>query len=131
MNGFFDGFFFMLKGVRLLWADSRLRALAIIPFFASITVGSLLTIFGLYGLTYAISFISLELIAMFALDPGGFLSLVMTIVLWPLGLAILGVAIYIAVRLVAAPFYSYLAEQTLVKLGVRSETPFRLGECWS
>lgn len=128
MSGFFDGFFFMMKGARLLWADSRLRALAVVPFFASITVGSLLTIFGLYGLTYAISFISVELIAMFALDPSGFASLVMTIALWPLGLAILGVAIYVAVRLVAAPFYSYLAEQTLVKLGVRSETPFRFAD---
>lgn len=127
MSGFFGGFFFMLSGIRLLWKDSRLRALAVVPFFASMVIGSILTIAGLYGLTYAISSVSLELIALFALEPGGFGSIALTILLWPLGLLILGSAIYIAVRVIAAPFYSYLAEQTLVKLGARTDQPFKLG----
>ncbi len=127
MSGFLAGFFSTVNGVRLLLSDSRLRALAVIPFLASLVVGSVLTVLGLYGLTYAISSISLELVALFGIEPGGFGSIALTILLWPLGLLILGVGIYVSVRVVAGPFYSYLAEQTLVKLGARADQPFKLG----
>lgn len=125
---FIFGFFAPWHGFRHLLSDSRLRALAVVPLLVSVVVGSMLTVFGIYGLGLAISSVSVELGTMLALDPAGFGRVVVTLLLWPVGLLILGVGIYMSVRLIAAPFYSYLAEKTLVKLGVRVDRPFVLHE---
>ena len=124
MSDFIFGFFSPFHGLRLLFADSRLRALAILPLALSLVLGSILSIAGIYGLTFAIGSISLELGTLLALDPAGFGSIIITIFLWPSGLLLLGAGVYVLVRLVAAPFYSYLAEKTLVKLGTRQDHPF-------
>lgn len=126
MTEFIFGFFAPFHGMRLLISDSRLRALAILPLAMSLVLGSALSVLGIYGLTFVIGSVSLELGTLLALDPGGFARLALTIVLWPVGLLLLGVGVYVLVRLVAAPFYSYLAEKTLVKLGTRQDHPFVL-----
>lgn len=62
--------------------------------------------------------VAMQIAELLSLVPGGWGMTVINILLWPIGLLGLGVAIYMLVRLVAAPFYSVL---------VRSRTR----EAWS
>ncbi|CAN5600200.1 hypothetical protein BH10BDE1_BH10BDE1_20470 [soil metagenome] len=126
--GFTAGFFAPLTGFRRLLSDSRLRALAIIPLLISLILGSFLTVTGIWWVATSIGAVSLELTSILGFDPSGYAPIVILIFLWPMALLVLGVAVYVSVRLVAAPFYSYLAEKTLVKLGTRHDTPFRAHE---
>lgn len=126
MTEFLRGFLAPIYGIRLLAVEGHLRALAIIPFVISLVLGSFLTVAGLYGLSLIIGSVSFELGALLQIAPGSLASEVLTFVLWPFGLLVLGVAIYLAIRIVAAPFYSYLAEKVLVKLGARRDGPFVL-----
>jgi uncharacterized protein involved in cysteine biosynthesis len=127
--GFVAGFFAPLTGFRRLLVDSQLRALAIIPLLISLIFGSFLTIAGIWGISTSIGPASLELATVLGFDIAGYVPVIILILLWPLALLILGVGVYISVRLFAAPFYSYLAEKALVKLGVRHDKPFRL-QAW-
>lgn len=129
MNGltaFFHGFAAPIYGIRLLLAHSKLRALAIIPLAISVALGSVLTVFGLYLLAMNLGSISSELGSVLGLDPQGYAVIFLNLFLWPISLLLLGAAIYMAVRLVAAPFYSLLAERTLVELGSRHAVAFSL-----
>lgn len=128
MTEFILGLSAPFAGIHRLIFDSRLRALAIVPLLISLIAGTILTVLGIYGLTYLIGSVSAQLGVFWALDPGGFWMVIVTILLWPLGLLLMGVGVYMAIRLIAAPFYSYLAEKTLVKLGTRADRPFVLSE---
>ena len=125
-TGFFHGFAAPMYGVRLLLSDKRLRALAIIPLVISVLLGSVLTVFGLYSLVMGLSSFSSELAKLVGIASDGYGIVLLTIVLWPLALLVLGVGIYVCIRLVAAPFYSLLAEKTLVVLGAKKENPLGL-----
>lgn len=126
--GFTAGFFAPVTGFRRLLGDPQLRALAIIPLFVSLIFGSFFTVTGIWWMSTAIGTASLELTALLGFDPAGFVPLFILIFVWPLALLVLGVGVYVTVRLIAAPFYSYLAEKSLVKLGSVHDRPFRLRE---
>lgn len=128
MTEFMLGLSAPFAGLHRLIFDSRLRALAVIPLLIALIAGTIFTVLGIYGLTFAIGALANQLAVFWALDPGGFWMLVVTVLLWPPGLLVMGVGVYMAIRLIAAPFYSYLAEKTLVKLGTRQDRPFVLGE---
>lgn len=126
MNAFIHGFLSPFYGFKLLISDARLRALSIVPLLISILAVVLFTTAGLFAAYQLVNFVSYELGSLLALEPGGLGSVALTIVLWPACLLILGVGVYMTVRLIAAPFYSFLAEKTLVKLGTRRDQPFVL-----
>lgn len=126
MTAFLRGLLAPIYGIRLLSSEARLRGLAIVPLAFSLIVGSFLTLAGLYGLSLLIGSVSFELAAMMSIAPGSFANQLLTLALWPVGLLLLGVAIYLVIRILAAPFYSYLAEKTLVRLGRRRDDPFVL-----
>ncbi len=126
MSDFFFGLTAIFRGFQVLVSDSKLRALSIVPFLVSILLGSVLTISGLYYLGATLGGVAIQLGGWMSLVPGGWAMTVLNVLLWPIGLLGLGVAIYMAVRLVVAPFYSVLAEAALVKMGIREDRPFRL-----
>lgn len=126
MSDFFFGLTAIFRGFQILVSDSKLRALSIVPFLVSILLGSVLTISGLYYLGATLGGVAMQLGAWMSLVPGGWAMALLNVLLWPIGLLGLGVAIYMAVRLVVAPFYSVLAEAALVKMGIREDRPFRL-----
>ena len=125
-TGFFHGFAAPIYGLRLLFTDKRLRALAIVPLAISVLFGSVLTVLGLYSLAMGMSSFSYELAKLVGIAADGYGIVLLTIGLWPLALLVLGVGIYVCIRLVAAPFYSLLAEKTLVVLGVKKENSLGL-----
>lgn len=129
MNGltaFIHGFAAPIYGVRLLIANSKLRALAIVPLAVSVALGSVLTVFGLYGLIVYVGLFSSELGGFLGFAPDGYAIIFLKIFMWPIAMLILGISIYVVIRLIAAPFYSLLAEKTLVVLGSRQESSVRL-----
>ncbi len=129
MNGlaaFFHGFAAPIYGVRLLLMHSRLRALAIIPLVISVALGSVLTVLGLYVLAMNLGSISSELGNVLGFDPEGYSVVMLNVFLWPIALLLLGAAIYMVIRLVASPFYTLLAERTLVELGSRHAASYSL-----
>lgn len=126
MSDFFFGVTAIFRGFQILVSDSKLRALSIVPFLVSILLGSVLTISGLYYLGATLGGVAIQLGGWMSLVPGGWAMTILNVLLWPIGLLGLGVAIYMAVRLVVAPFYSVLAEAALVKMGIREDRPFRI-----
>lgn len=126
MNDFFFGLTAILRGFQILVSDSKLRALSIVPFLVSILLGTVLTISGLYYLGATLGGIAIQIGGWMSLVPGGWAMTLLNVLLWPIGLLGLGVAIYMVVRLVVAPFYSVLAEAVLVKIGLREDRSFRL-----
>jgi len=128
VNDFFFGLTAIFRGFQIVIIESKLRALSIVPFFVSLILGSVLTISGLYYLAGTLGGIAMQIGVWLSLVPGGWGMTLITILLWPIGLLGLGVAIYMAVRLVVAPFYSVLAEAALVQLGLREDRPFRIRE---
>lgn len=126
MNDFFFGLTAIFRGFQIVAFDARLRSLSIIPFTVSIVLGTVLTFFGLYYLAATLSGIAMQMAIWFSLAPGGWGMTVISILLWPIGLLALGVGIYLTVRLVAAPFYSFLAEASLERLGLKPQRPFQL-----
>ena len=129
MNGlaaFFHGFAAPVYGVRLLLKHSKLRALAIIPLIISVALGAVLTVFGLYLLATNLGSISSELGNFLGFDREGYTVVLLNVFLWPIALLLLGAAIYMSIRLVASPFYTLLAERTLVELGSRQAASFSL-----
>lgn len=126
MSDFFFGMTAIFRGFQIVIFDSKLRALSVVPFFVSLLLGSVLTISGLYYLAGTLGGVAMQIGTWMSLLPGGWGMTLINILLWPIGLLGLGVAIYMAVRLVVAPFYSILAEAALVRLGLREDRPFRL-----
>jgi CysZ protein len=126
MTGFFHGLFAPLYGVRRLMVDKRLRTLSILPLLIALIAGSLMTIAGLYGLSRVIGSIAMTLGGLVGFDPDGFMNLAIMILLWPIGLLVLGVGVYMGIRIIAAPFYSYLAERALVSMGTCQDSNFNL-----
>lgn len=106
--------------------DEKLRALSVLPLLISLIAGSALTIAGLFGLAQVISSLAIGIGSAVDFEPGGAAMIVLTILLWPFGLLALGVTVYVFIRILAAPFYSYLAERALVTLGTRTESSFSL-----
>jgi len=128
VSDFFFGLTAIFRGFQILVSDSKLRALSIVPFLVSVLLGSVLTISGLYYLGATLGGVAIQLGGWMSLVPGGWAMTVLNVLLWPIGLLGLGVAIYMAVRLVVAPFYSVLAEAALVKMGIREDRPFRMSQ---
>lgn len=128
MSDFFFGLTAIFRGFQIVLFDAHLRALSIVPFVASLLLGSVLTISGLYYLAATLGGVAMHIGAWLSLAPGGWGVALINVLLWPIGLLGLGVAIYMAVRLVVAPFYSILAEAALVRLGLREDRPFRIRE---
>lgn len=126
INDFFQGFFAPAYGVRRLLVDSRLRALSILPLLISIFAGSALTVAGLYVLAQVVGRGVMELGGIAGVAQGSFASFAIAILLWAFGLLVLGAAVYMGIRILAAPFYSYLAERTLVALGTRTDRSFAI-----
>ncbi|MDX9730251.1 MAG: EI24 domain-containing protein [Bdellovibrionales bacterium] len=128
MKDFFFGLLVPYHGFKRIFGDSKLRALSIVPLAVSVFVGAVLTVVAIYALAGIIGYFSIQVGALLSLAPGGFWLGFITFLMWPIGLLIVGASVYVTVRLIAAPFYAYLAEQTLVRLGARQDKPFVLRE---
>ncbi len=128
MSDFFYGLTALFRGFQILVGDSKLRTWSLIPFAVALVLGTLITISGLYFIGGSIGSFAVSLGSWISLAPGSWAIFALTLVLWPIALLALGVAVYVSVRLVVAPFYSILAELALVVIGMRKDQPFQMRE---
>lgn len=128
MNDFLFGLSTVFRGFAVLVSDSKLRMWSLIPFLVALILGTAITISGLYFIGGSIGSVAITLGSWLSLNPGSWGTVALTLALWPIALLALGVAVYVCVRLIVAPFYSILAELALVVIGLRKDQPFRARE---
>jgi uncharacterized protein involved in cysteine biosynthesis len=129
MNNFFFGMSAVFRGFLVLASSSKLRNWSLVPFLIAILLGSLITIFGLYLVASSIGAVAIQLSSWLSLSPGSWITAAITLLMWPIALLLLGVLVYVGVRLIVAPFYSILAEISLVELGLCENKPWQ-GRQW-
>ena len=126
MSDFFFGLTAVFRGFQELVTNRKLRMWSLIPFAVALVLGTAITISGLYYIGGSIGALAVSLGSWISVAPGSWAIFALTLVLWPIALLALGVAVYVSVRLIVAPFYSILAELALVVIGMREEQPFQV-----
>jgi CysZ protein len=131
LAGFALGALTLGRGMGLILASPRIRRWTIVPFVLGLLV--IVT-----GLSFGISYLAGLLPSLAAIGLGwtgiaagswvyGALYWVVLILAWPVSLLALFYFLFLLVRVVAAPFYSFLAEVVLIENGTLKESSFRLG----
>ena len=126
MSDFFFGLTAVFRGFQELVTNRKLRMWSLIPFAVALVLGTAITISGLYFIGGSIGALAVSLGSWISVAPGSWAIFALTLVLWPIALLALGVAVYVSVRLIVAPFYSILAELALVVIGMREDQPFQV-----
>lgn len=127
ISGFLFGFFAVIRGVQRILTEPTLRRWTIIPIIVAVIVfvfaGIPLLVLSTQWLPAATNYLT----AYFGAPLGGFWWWFNFCLLVPIGLFALGIGLYLVARLIAAPFYSVLAERSLVLFGLRKDVPFQMG----
>lgn len=119
MSDFFYGFTALFEGFSLIITNERVRKWSMIPLLVALLIGSILTVLGLYYLAGIIPSIVFYVGSRITAVPGSWIVIILTIVVWPIMLLILGLVTYIAIRLFVSPVYSFLAEAVLAALDLK------------
>jgi CysZ protein len=129
-SDFTFGFLSVSRGFGLLLINPRIRRWAIIPFILAALVLVVGFYFGFSVLGGQLPHMVSSGLAFAGIEAGSlFYSLLYWLILiltWPLGLFLVFYFLFLLVRIVAAPFYSLLAEAALVEIGLLQESEFHL-----
>jgi CysZ protein len=131
LSGFAIGALTLSRGLSLIFSSGRIRRWALVPFLLGLLV---LVI----GMTFGITFLAGLLPSMAAMGVGwtgiaagswlnGALYWLVLVLAWPVALLALFYFLFLLVRVVASPFYSFLAEVVLIENGTLTESSFRMG----
>lgn len=128
VRAFFIGFSAPFKGVQLLMSNRRLFRTALWPFFLTtfVFIGGLMVGFPL--LAQYIPLMTVWSLASIGLSGSTIwytiLYWIIAVLAWPAAIFGLFYALFLISRLIATPFYAYLAERVLIERGLIEDRPF-------
>ena len=130
--GFMVGLSVPLKGLELIFASSRLRRAALIPFVLTLLIFIFGVFFGLPSLAHLIPMLTGQGLAFLGLATGTIsytmIYWLVFLLSWPAAIFSLFYILFLASRLIAAPFYALLAERVLIERRLIEDRPFQFAD---
>lgn len=128
ISAFFIGFSSPFKGLQLILSNRRLFRTALLPFLLTAAVFIAGLIMGFPLLAYYIPLMTIGSLSYIGVGGGSIwytiLYWVIAVLVWPAAIFGLFYALFLASRLIAAPFFAYLAEHVLIERGLIEDRPF-------
>jgi uncharacterized protein involved in cysteine biosynthesis len=125
------GFLVPARGLNIIMTHSRVRRLAVLPFFLTVVIFVVGVTWSFPVLTELVSSFTTKVIAIIGVAKtssfASALSWIIPIMTWPVVIFAALYMIFILTRIAVAPLYALLAERVLIEKGALPESPFRFG----
>lgn len=127
---FLLGFSSPFKGIELILSNRGLFWTAVLPFSITALIFILGLFFGFPLLAQLIPSLTLQSLLLIGVGNAGFwhsiLYWVVVVLAWPAAIFALFYSLFLVTRLIATPFYAFLAERVLISRNLIEDRPFEM-----